>query len=51
MSKEAFKSLEFRYELLLKEKDFIKEMLYNREVVLAFDFTYLGRVKEEVVPL
>ena len=26
-------------------------MLYNREVVLAFDFTYLGRVKKEVVPL
>ncbi len=33
-----------------KEKEVLTEMLYNREVVLAWDFTEMGKVKREVAP-
>ena len=32
-----------------QEKDLLVEMLYNREVVLIWDFTKIGKVKKEVV--
>ena len=31
-----------------QEKDLLTEMLYNREVVLVWDFTEMGKVKKEV---
>ena len=33
-----------------QEKDLLTEMLYNREAVLAWDFTEMGKVKKEVAP-
>ena len=33
-----------------QEKDVLTEMLYNREAVLAWDFTEMGKVKREVAP-
>ena len=33
-----------------QEKDVFTEMLYNREAVLAWDFSEMGKVKREVPP-
>ena len=33
-----------------QEKEVLTEMLYNREAVLAWDFTEMGKVKKEVAP-
>ena len=34
-----------------QEKDVLTEMLYNWEAVLAWDFTEMGKVKKEMVPV
>ena len=36
--------------MTIEEKDVLTEMLYNREVVLVWDFTEIGKVKREVAP-
>ncbi len=33
-----------------QEKEVLTEMLYNREAILAWDFTEMGKVKREVAP-
>ena len=33
-----------------QEKDLLTEMLYNREAVLVWDFTKIGKIKTEVAP-
>lgn len=33
-----------------EEKEVLTEMLYNREAVLAWDFSEMGKVKKEVAP-
>lgn len=33
-----------------EEKDVLTELLYNREAVLAWDFSEIGKVKKEVAP-
>jgi hypothetical protein len=34
--------------LLETEKDFLTEILYNRKAVLAWDFTYCGKIRPEM---
>jgi len=38
-------------DLLLREIEMLKELLYRRELALAWDFRELGRVSREVIPL
>lgn len=50
LTQEALRQLSFGIELRPKELMLVHEMLFNREKVLAFDFTHLGRVRPEVAP-
>jgi hypothetical protein len=46
--KERKKALKISPELLYKERDLLFIILDNREVALAWDFSYLGLLKLEV---
>jgi hypothetical protein len=46
---ERFAEMKIEKKLLEVEKDFLTKILYNREAALAWDFTYCGRVRPEVV--
>jgi hypothetical protein len=48
---ERFTGMKIGEKLLEAEKDFLTEMLYNRETALAWDFTHYGRVRSEVALL
>lgn len=37
--------------MTFEEKEVLIEMLYNQEIVLAWDFSEMGKVKKEVAPL
>jgi hypothetical protein len=45
---ERFAKIKIGEELLEAEKDFLTEMLYNRETALAWDFTYCEKIRSEV---
>jgi hypothetical protein len=48
---ERFARMRIGEELFKAEKDFLTEILYNRETALAWDFTHCGRVRSEVALL
>ncbi len=37
--------------MIAEEKEVLTKMLYNREALLAWDFTEIGKVKREIAPL
>jgi hypothetical protein len=46
-----FAEIKIGKKLFKIEKDFLTEMLYNREAALAWDFTYCERVRPEITLL
>jgi hypothetical protein len=51
LTPERLAKIKIGEELLKTEKDFLTEMLYNREAALAWNFTYCGKVRPEVALL
>jgi hypothetical protein len=51
LTKERLSSLIVREDLTNKEKELFEEMLFYKEAVLTFDFSYYRKVRPEIVLL
>jgi hypothetical protein len=51
LTKERLSSLIIREDLTNKEKKLFEEILFYREVVLTFDFSYYKKVRPKIVLL
>ncbi len=48
---EHIEKLQIESDIIEQERDLFLMILFNQKVVLAWDFSYLGKVKPEVTPL
>jgi hypothetical protein len=50
LTPERIKAIKIGSDLTYEKRELLLEMLFNREKALAWDFSHLGRVREEVAP-
>jgi hypothetical protein len=51
LTPERFTEIKIGKKLLKIEKDLLTKILYNRKAALAWDFTYYGKVRSEIILL